>query len=285
MSATAMTEGRAHAIGWVGSLLLMGLLYTLLGLLTIDRPRRAEPPPAAALTWVRQVYKAPTRVERVRQSLRVRAMREVPDLRLRPEDVAPRQPQRTRPERAGSAIERPVDRSPLVDAGERGVDRQSPALGLPARRGGDRSRAAVDLPTFENERPEIRQDPAASAAALGSARNRLMAWASVQARREPGADLAAFGGCAGALPAGRMAFGARVWQAWLCGSGDGPLRLLLVDGSDAALLVLAGEDLELQSLKLADRIDGGSGGLVARYAGGDEGGLRAALLQYLEELR
>lgn len=283
MSAMAMTEGRAQAIGWAGSLLLMVLLYGLLGFLVIDRPTRVEPPPPETLTWVRQVYKAPTRVERVRQSLRVRAMRAVPDVRLRPEDLAPRLPQRARPERAERAVERDAERTPLVDAGERRVDR--PGTRLPARRGDGRDRAAVELPGLGTERPDIAGGGGAGAL-RGNPRERLLAWAAMQARREPATDLAAFAACGGALPAGRMAFGARSWQAWLCADADGPLRLLLLDGREAALLVLAGDELELQSLKLGDRIEAREdAGLIARYAGGDEGGLRAALLQFLEELR
>jgi hypothetical protein len=282
MSALQLTQRRANAVGWLGSALLMALLFALLSVLVIERPRRVEPPPSATLNWVRQVYQVPTRVERVRHSLRARALREVPDLRLRPEDLSARVPLLSRPELDSRSLPREPERRPLVDGRGPGRPEAQGGLSLPERRLDGRERGAAELPRIEPERLPVRSE--SSMPAGGTPRVRLLAWAAAQAPRELDADLAAFSGCRGGLPAGRMLLEGRAWQAWLC-AGD-PLRLLLLDGREAALLVLVGEELELQSLRLADRFaERSDAGLLARYASGDEGGLRRALLQYLEELR
>ncbi len=301
MSGLELNRGRIQQIAWGGSLLLMLLFYSTLSLLRIQRPQRVEVPGAELMTWVRQIYQAPSHMNRVRERMRERVELRIPRAMPR---VTERSPADS-PERRylpGLARDRDAldilegdpgrDRSRFdnrVTLGDRSLFERPDLPELPARAEDTRTRDSRSLiGRLDTERDVALGEGGEPGLELATHWDRLVAYYHASPVRELGGEFRRFAGC-GAKPArgGEIMLGRDRWQSTLClEEGSGEASLLLQKGDELLVMVLAGDGCALRSLKRGELFrEGASRTIIARYSRLDDAAaLHATLLQFLEGL-
>jgi len=290
MTTPDLRQRQSLLAGWAGSGAIMLALWLVMAQLSIDRPRQGPPPTELMMNWVRTIIPTPARDQVVRQRVRERLAREL-------DRAAPR---------PLSAVARPSASRPALDLPSRGGEgRDARALPqLPGRAAGrspDAGALRPILPGREGWRGEAeagaRRGTTLDLGGAGAAPSR----AGRPARPAEGASLreralgyppqpldpvlANFLGCPGGeLPGTTLRLAGGAWQAWFCGEG-GRLRVLLRQGDELRVLVLAGSGLELQAFQRG-AVARARGDLVVqseRARTGDGLGLRDELVEALEE--
>ena len=288
MNAAELSRKRINQIAWASSILLMVLSWVILSLINVHRPQRREVPGIELLTWVHQVYKSPSRVERVAQQMRQQRARliQLPTDRFDPSD---RQPQLNRLERARSEPTRPAGRDLNRERGERSTTREIEQSRDVVRRNtadlsglsteGRERVASGPLSTPQTSRSDLRDTQTRRDTTPQSLLEALDSWYAGLSPDQPSPPLRGFSDCRTEMRVGNLQLLGENWRVWVCREGEEAI-LLFSAGTDLFALRLLGDQLALRTVKQGELI---GDTVIARFTRLAEGGsLHAELLQFLE---
>lgn len=249
MNIHAGSERNLNLISWGISSAFMLLLFLLLSLFHVARPRQDDVPAETLLRWVRTIVPTNTseavRRVRVRERLSERIPFVQPKLRETSRRALAPMPAPASPAQSESRQPESLERR-LPERGRRSA-RVTAIEEFNATGQGNRTGSALDL---GSDLTGIDRS--------GSSRGSDEATGQKLASRAIEGVLARYLGCEGSsFPAGQVTVEGRLWDFWLC-EGESVTRVLLKSGSDLHQLVL-GEGMLLQGHRRGVLEGSGSG--------------------------
>jgi hypothetical protein len=292
---------KIQKIAWSSGLLFIAMLYLILNFLAVDKPREQKVPGFELLNWVRQVYKAPLPMARVKERMGQRAVRQIPgidqQLKRSLEKLGPGRLERIKRESSSRPQQdRQVAQNENILPADRDTERRvtrgtNRDLELGDREGtSDRDQQGVSLGFGDGLYQDIQGSDRSHSSASLTNLQRFNRWYAGLAYWDISSEMASFTPCPTvAFKGTEVNLDGKRWRIWVCPpaaieSANAVNTLLFRSSDELRLISLSGEDLELQGLKVGELVSSESGFTIissfARLA--DSNSLHVSFIEYLE---